>query len=167
LTTPSGFMGATTSAAISCADTPARTGPRSWPREIARFTRSGRLHGPTLGWWLWAPCAAWPVRGQDNYRGPWNATTKNPILVIGTRHDPATAYINAVRSARRLGNAVLLTLNGYGHVSNHDPSACIDQARVAYLVDLTTPPNGSVCQPEKQPFDPGFGKLGLRRSGNL
>jgi hypothetical protein len=71
----------------------------------------------------------------------------------------------AIRAAAR--NAVLLTLNGYGHVSNHDPSACIDQARVAYLVDLTTPPNGSVCQPEKQPFDPGFGKLGLRRSGNL
>jgi pimeloyl-ACP methyl ester carboxylesterase len=116
---------------------------------------------------LWAPCAAWPVRGQDNYRGPWNATTKNPVLVIGTRHDPATVYRNAVRVSQRLGNAVLLTLNGYGHVSFHDPSPCVDQARTAYLVALITPPSGTVCQPTKQPFDPGFGKLKLRLSGDL
>ena len=113
--------------------------------------------GLLLGWWLWAPCASWPVRGQDNYRGPWNATTKNPILLIGNRHDPATPYINAVRSARRLGNAVLLTFNGYGHTSIHDPSACIDRARVAYLVNLITPPKGTVCQADKTPFAPGFG----------
>jgi pimeloyl-ACP methyl ester carboxylesterase len=78
-------------------------------------------------------------------------------LLIGTRYDPATPYINAVRTARRLGNAVLLTLNGYGHVSFHDPSACIDRARVAYLVKLITPPKGTVCQPDKKPFTPGFG----------
>jgi pimeloyl-ACP methyl ester carboxylesterase len=105
-----------------------------------------RLSGALLGWWLWAPCASWPVRGQDNYRGPWNPKTKNPILLIGTRRDPGTPYINGVRSARRLGNAVLLTQDGYGHVSFHDPSACIDRARIAYLVRLITPPPGTVCQ---------------------
>jgi pimeloyl-ACP methyl ester carboxylesterase len=157
LQSPAGFMGATTSAAISCADAPAHMGLRSWPQVIARLTRVDRLYGPLLGWWLWAPCASWPVRGQDNYRGPWNARTKNPILLIGIRHDPATPYINAVRSARRLGNAVLLTLNGYGHVSFHDPSACIDRARVAYLVKLTTPPKGTVCKASKKPFTAGFG----------
>jgi pimeloyl-ACP methyl ester carboxylesterase len=157
LLTPAGLMGATTSAAISCADAPARTRTRNWPRVIGRLKRIDRLSGALLGWWLWAPCASWPVGGQDNYRGPWNARTKNPILLIGVRHDPSTPYINAVRSARRLGNAVLLTLNGYGHVSFHDPSACIDRARVAYLVKLTTPPKGTVCQASKKPFTPGFG----------
>jgi len=158
LLTPAGFGGATTSAAISCADAPAHRGSRSWPRVIGRFTRVDPLYGPLLGWWLWAPCASWPVRGQDAYRGPWNATTKNPILLIGTRHDPATPYINAVRSARRLGNALLLTHDGYGHVSFHDPSACVDRARVAYLVALKTPPEGTVCRSDKKPFDPGFGQ---------
>jgi pimeloyl-ACP methyl ester carboxylesterase len=157
LLTPAGFLAGTTSSAISCADAPAHQGSRSWPRVIGRLNREGRLYGTLLGWLLWAPCASWPVRGQDNYRGPWNAKTKNPILVIGTRHDPATNYINAVRVARRLGNAVLLTLDGYGHVSFHDPSACIDRARVAYLVRLKTPPNGTVCKAEKKPFAPGFG----------
>jgi pimeloyl-ACP methyl ester carboxylesterase len=157
LLTPAAFTGATTSAAISCADAPARQGSRDWPQVIGRLTRGSRLDGALLGWWLWAPCASWPVRGQDNYRGPWNAKTKNPILLIGTRQDPATPYINAVRSARRLGNAVLLTQDGYGHVSFHDPSVCVDRARVAYLVNLVPPPMGTVCQSDKQPFTPGFG----------
>jgi pimeloyl-ACP methyl ester carboxylesterase len=157
LLTPVGFAGATTSAAVSCADTPAQQGSRRWPRVIGRFSRISRLYGPVLGWWLWAPCASWPVRGQDNYRGPWNATTRNRILVIGTRNDPATAYTNAVRVARRLGNAVLLTHAGYGHVSFQDPSACIDRARIAYLVRLNTPPKGTVCNSDREPFDPDFG----------
>ena len=152
LLTPAGFQGATTSSAISCADAPARTRLGSWPQVIDRLTRTDRLYGPVLGWWLWAPCAASLVRGQDNYRGPWNAKTRNPILLIGTRHDPATPYSNAVRVARRLGNAVLLTHEGYGHVSFQDPSACIERARVAYLVRLITPPKGTVCQSDKQPF---------------
>ena len=82
---------------------------------------------------------------------------RNPILLTGTRNDPRTPYINAVRSARRLENAVLLTHDGYGHVSFHDPSACVEQARVAYLVKLVTPPKGTVCTSDKKPFDPGFG----------
>jgi pimeloyl-ACP methyl ester carboxylesterase len=157
LETPAALTGGATSAAISCADAPAHKGPRDWPEVIGRLTRVDRLTGALLGWLLWAPCASWPVRGEDNYRGPWNARTKNPILVIGVRHDPSTPYINAVRSARRLGNAVLLTQNGYGHVSFHDPSACIDRARVAYLVKLITPPKGTICQSNKKPFTPGFG----------
>jgi len=157
LLTPAAFQGATTSAAISCADAPAHERLQNWPRVIDRFTKGDRLYGLLLGWWLWAPCAAWPERGQDNYRGPWNAKTKNSILLIGTRHDPATPYINAVRSARRLRNAVLLTHDGYGHVSFQDPSACVDRARVAYLVKLITPPKGTVCRSDKQPFAPGFG----------
>ena len=67
-------------------------------------------------------------------------------------YDPNTPYANAVRSARLLGNAVLLTLNGYGHLSFQDPSACIDHARVRYLVDLRAPPRGTVCQPDQPPF---------------
>jgi pimeloyl-ACP methyl ester carboxylesterase len=125
---------------------------------IGRLRHVDLLSGPLLGWWLWAPCASWPAAGHDNYRGPWNAKTPNPILLIGVRHDPSTPYINAVRSARRLRNAALLTQDGYGHVSFHDPSACIDRARVAYLVRLMTPPRGTICKSDKKPFTPGFGE---------
>jgi pimeloyl-ACP methyl ester carboxylesterase len=155
--TTAGFAGATTSAAISCADAPAHRGSRSWPEVIRRLNRISRLQGRVQGWWLWAPCASWQVRGEGTYRGPWGASTPNPILLIGTRHDPNTAYANARRSERLLGNAVLLTHEGFGHLSFNDPSACIDKAKVHYLVELITPPKGTVCKPDQQPFDPGFG----------
>jgi pimeloyl-ACP methyl ester carboxylesterase len=150
--TPKGWASVTTSAAISCADASARRPPKAWPRVIGRFNRISRMQGRVQGWWLWAPCAAWPVRGQDAYRGTWNASTPNPILLIGTRHDPNTPYRNAVRAQRLLGNAVLLTHNGYGHLSYQDPSACVELARVEYLVNVKTPPNGTVCKPDKRPF---------------
>lgn len=152
--TPEGWAGVTTSSAISCADAPASKDLTAWPQVIGRLNRISRLQGRVNGWWLWAPCATWPMRGQDAYRGPWNASTATPILLIGTRYDPNTTYQNAVRSQRLLGNAVLLTHDGYGHLSFQDPSACVEQARVNYLVDLTTPPRGTVCKPDQRPFAP-------------
>jgi hypothetical protein len=73
--------------------------------------------------------------------------------VIGTRYDPNTAYRNAVRSQLLLGNAVLLTNQGYGHLSFNNPSACIEQARTSYLVDLQVPVPGTVCMTDQQPFN--------------
>ena len=155
-TAPSGWAGTTTSAAISCADAPAHRELRAWPSVIKRFERAGRLSGRVQGWWRWAPCAAWPVRGEDNYRGPWNASTPNPILLINSTFDPNTGYAKAVHAERYLGNAVLLTQEGYGHLSFQNPSACVDHAMAAYLTELITPPPGTVCQSDQQPFDPGF-----------
>ena len=39
-----------------------------------------------------------------------------------------------------------------------DPSACIDRAVRRYLITMATPPDGTVCQPERRPFDPDFGQ---------
>jgi len=154
--TPAGWAASTTSAAISCADAPAKQRLRAWPKVIGRLERMSRLQGRVQGWWRWAPCAAWPVRGEDNYRGPWGASTPNPILLINQRYDPNTGYANAVRAERYLGNAVLLTHEGYGHLSFQNPSACVDEATLAYLTELITPPRGTVCQSDQQPFDPDF-----------
>jgi pimeloyl-ACP methyl ester carboxylesterase len=155
-----GFQSALVSAtALQCADKPApRVGPSAWPRVIGRLTRVSPVSGPVNGWWLWAPCASWPVRSADRYTGPWNAPTRTPILVVGTRFDPNTPFVNARRVARRLGNAVLLTHDGYGHVSVSDPSACVIRAEVDYLVALITPPRGTVCGSDATPFAPRFGQ---------
>ncbi|MDN5849309.1 MAG: alpha/beta hydrolase [Nitrococcus sp.] len=155
-TSPAGWAGALVSAAISCADAGAQQSSHAWPRVIGRLERISRLQGRILGWWLWAPCASWPVRGQDAYRGPWNAVTANPILLINQTHDPNTGYANAVHAEQYLGNAVLLTHEGYGHLYFQDPSACVERAMVDYLVNLVTPPPGTVCQSDHQPFEPEF-----------
>ena len=125
---------------------------------VDRLSDVSFAYGPVLSWWRWAPCASWPARSADRYTGPWNATTKNPILVIGTRFDPNTPYADARRSAQRLGNAVLLTHDGYSHTSRNDPSACVKRATTAYLTRLRTPPPGTVCESDREPFDPKFGE---------
>jgi pimeloyl-ACP methyl ester carboxylesterase len=137
--------------ALQCADKPApRVGPQAWPSIIGRLTRVS----PYLavhGWWLAVPCAAWPVQNADRYRGPWNRSTPNPVLVVGNRYDPQTSYQGARRVARLLGNARLLTLDGYGHTTDADPSSCIDRAVTAYLI---RPPTArqQTCQADRQPF---------------
>jgi len=143
---------------LVCADSPARQGPRAWRQVLARFTAVSSIYGPVVFWWRWAPCASWPARSAHRYTGPWNAATRNPILVIGTTDDPNTPYANARTAARRLGNAVLLTHQGYSHTSPLDPSACVTRAISAYLVRLITPPRGTVCPSDHQPFDPNFGQ---------
>jgi pimeloyl-ACP methyl ester carboxylesterase len=155
---PVGWDGTTTSAAIQCADAPARLSLGDWPQEVRRLKRVSRLQGVVQAWWEWAPCAAWPVRSVDSYRGPWGARTRTPILLVNQRFDPNTAYVNAVRAERYLGNAVLLTLNGSGHLPFQDPSACVELAQVEYLVNLVVPPKGAECTADRRPFDPEFGQ---------
>jgi hypothetical protein len=143
--------------ALQCADKPRqRLGPRAWPSMIGRLTRVSPFLALT-GWWLVVPCAAWPLVNADRYAGPWNTSTPNPVLVIGTRYDPQTAYAGARRVARLLGNARLLTLDGYGHTTDVDPSVCINHALTAYLIRPATA-RRQTCHADRQPFDPDFGK---------
>jgi pimeloyl-ACP methyl ester carboxylesterase len=142
---------------LICADSPARQGPGAWQDVLDRLTGVSSIYGPVITWWRWAPCASWPAASADRYTGPWNASTRNPILVIGTRFDPNTPYTNASRAARRFGNAVLLTHDGYSHTSPKDPSACVKSATSEYLVDLVTPAEGTICRSDRPPFDPDFG----------
>ncbi|MGZ4288931.1 MAG: alpha/beta hydrolase, partial [Solirubrobacteraceae bacterium] len=144
-------------AAITCTDSPARQGPDAWPQVLARLTRVSQVGGPFIGWGNWAPCASWPARNANRYLGPWNRTTKRPILLIGTTFDPASPYTNAKRVSRLLGNAILLTHEGYGHTSEADASQCVVRATSAYLVQLITPPETTRCLSDRQPFDPQFG----------
>ena len=145
--------------ALQCADkSRSRVGSGAWPAVIPRFRAENFALGQTLGWWLWAPCSTWPVTSPNRYAGPWNAVTPTPVLVVGTRVDPRTPYPAAPAVARLLGNAVLLTHDGYGHTSPVDPSTCVVGAMGAYLTDLVTPPSGTVCPSDRQPFDPDFGE---------
>jgi pimeloyl-ACP methyl ester carboxylesterase len=158
--TPAGLTKATTSAAIQCADGPASEPVSAWPRFIGHLTRLSTLWGPVLGWWNWAPCAAnWPAHATERYTGPWNAKTKTAILLINNLYDPASGYAGAVRAQRLLGNAVLLTVNSYGHPSYALPSACVDKWRVRYLVHLVTPQPGTVCG-TRLPFRDPAGSAG-------
>jgi pimeloyl-ACP methyl ester carboxylesterase len=141
---------------IWCADAPAEQRLGAWPDVIGRLTEASVTRGPVLGWYAWAPCAAWPTTSADPYKGPWDAETKNPVLVMGIRFDPNTAFANARASSRLLGNAVLLKQQGYGHGTYTDPSVCAAKALGEYLAELDPPEPGTVCPSDRQPFDPEF-----------
>jgi pimeloyl-ACP methyl ester carboxylesterase len=72
-------------------------------------------------------------------------TAADPILVMGTTHDPATPYKQAVALTHQLGDARLVTLDGDGHTAFLRGDTCIDAAGDAYLTDLRLPAKGLTC----------------------
>ncbi|HEU4347693.1 MAG TPA: alpha/beta hydrolase [Actinoplanes sp.] len=122
--------------------------------------------------WTWASsiCAVWPGVGEDRYTGPWNASTANPVLVVGNYFDPATRYQGAQTVAALLPNSRLLSYAGWGHTATGGLSACVDGAVMGYLLAGTLPPEGTVCPATIDPFpaeptDPAAIGARLRTTG--
>lgn len=101
--------------------------------------------------WVGHTCEFIPIRDADAFLGPWPNKVKSPVLVFGTRYDPATPY-QATRPYTELyPDGRMVTLNGWGHTTLGQ-SACADAAITAYLVKVDAPADGSVCQPDRKPF---------------
>jgi pimeloyl-ACP methyl ester carboxylesterase len=89
-------------------------------------------------------CAIWPVQ-PTTPAAPVHAPGTPPILVVGTRHDPATPLRWAKGLARQLDRGVLMTARGSRHTAFAAGNSCIDAHVVEYLVDLVPPRNGTAC----------------------
>jgi hypothetical protein len=108
------------------------------------------------------PCEFWALQDPDAFHGPWQQRTRAPVLVIGTRFDPATPYRQARPYADLFPSGRLLTLDGWGHTAI-GKSACVDAAIAAYLVEGHPPRDGAVCAPDTVPFSPQAGALSAPR----
>jgi pimeloyl-ACP methyl ester carboxylesterase len=139
--------------AIACGDTP---NPRDSRQYSALEPIVLRRAGPIGAGVLWGDevCASWPAHAADEYRGPWNRPTANPVLVVGNTADPSTPYVNAVKMAAQLGRARLLTVRGYGHTALLNPSACAARYITTYLTRDQLPPPHMVCRQDHLPFEP-------------
>jgi pimeloyl-ACP methyl ester carboxylesterase len=92
------------------------------------------------------PYGLFPIHSSGAFRGPFVASAgAPPILVVGTRFDPATPYAGAISLVEQLGNARLLTMQGDGHGAYGGNSACIDASVDAYLLEGTLPELGAEC----------------------
>lgn len=89
-------------------------------------------------------CADWPVPAAPLQ--PTAAPGTPPILVVSTTGDPATPYEGGVEVAKRLTKGVLVTNDGDGHTVVADGKPCVDRIVTEYLVDGTTPANGTTCR---------------------
>ena len=93
-------------------------------------------------------CAELPYHPKAN-PGPYRAKGSAPIVVIGTKHDPATPYSWAQNMRKTLDNSVLLTREGDGHAAYGGGSSCIDTSVDKYLLTGEVPKDGLVCPVEK------------------
>ena len=147
------YLGFEWTPAVECTDSDNPSNPWEWPRFARRADREAPYFGSP---WLYYSlvCATWPAVDPDRYTGPWDRVTANPVLLIGNRlGDPATPYEDAVSTTRMMGNARLLTLDGYGHTAFRE-SRCIVVVVEQYLIEQEVPPEGTVCLPDRAPFDP-------------
>ena len=94
-------------------------------------------------------CAELPYHPKAN-PGPYRAKGSAPIVVIGTKHDPATPYSWAQNMRKTLDNSVLLTREGDGHAAYGGGSSCIDTSVDKYLLTGEVPKDGLVCPAEQK-----------------
>lgn len=126
-----------------CADSANPTDPQAWPRNAERADQLIRGFG-ARDTYLSIPCATWPARDPDAYRGPWNRPTKPILLLSNKKGDPETPYEGARRAENLLGNARLLSLDTFGHGSL-GKSSCVDAAVDGYFLNGQLPPKNAVC----------------------
>jgi pimeloyl-ACP methyl ester carboxylesterase len=131
------------------ADFPGR--PSSYPRKVEALNQQYPHFGLFRGW-LGIQCEFVLVDDEDAYAGPWEQTTQQPVLVIGTRFDPATHYGFTAPYASLWPDARMLTVDGWGHTTI-GRSTCADAAIAQYLVTLEAD-DGAVCEQDLVPFAP-------------
>jgi pimeloyl-ACP methyl ester carboxylesterase len=99
--------------------------------------------GPYLGYGE-AACQGWPVDPPAE-QAPIDAEGSDPLLVIGTTHDPATPYEWSRALVDQLDSAALLTYDSYGHTAYTSGNRCVQDAVEAYLLDGVLPAEGTTC----------------------
>ena len=137
---------------VLCSDTDNPDDHRYWSIAGAeadeQFGYFGRM-------WTWFSsfCAVWGGFDTDRYVGPFDRPTANPVLLVGTRFDPASPYANALTVNELLPGSVLLTVEGWGHTSSDVPSRCTVETVSRYLLHGITPPPGTHCPADHNPFE--------------
>ena len=134
--------------AINCADYPASS-PSVTKRYQEKLKKEAPLFGAGSDGEGTDLCSLLPYHPKSN-PGPYTAKGSAPIVVIGTRHDPATPYHWAQALHKSLSNSVLLTWEGDGHLAYSRAGSCIESPVDKYLLTGEVPKDGLVCPVEQK-----------------
>lgn len=129
--------------AVTCLDRPYDGTVDDVRGLIDEWQGAAPTFGESLAWGL-LTCKDWPASTPDRITNV-TAPGAPPILVVSTKHDPATPYDWGVQVAQTLENATLLTYDAYGHTAYMEGSECIDRNVDAFLLRGTMPTEGTVC----------------------
>jgi len=128
--------------AINCLDHPVPSNITDYDALASAYTQASPTFGAAFQY-DWFNCSIWPVK-PTRRPGPLDAPGAPAILLVGGTNDPATPYAWAQAVHQQIAGSVLLTRQGNGHTS-YGASACVDAAENAYLISLTIPAEGTVC----------------------
>ncbi|GAA1597152.1 alpha/beta hydrolase [Kribbella hippodromi] len=126
--------------------------PLAYPAYAAAADRRAPHFGSYRAW-VGLQCEFFGIKDADAFLGPWQNQVKQPVLVFGTRHDPATPYEATRPYADLWPDARMVTVEGFGHTTLLK-SACADRITTEYLTDLKAPADGSTCNQDRKAFDP-------------
>ncbi|MGW3958349.1 alpha/beta hydrolase [Amycolatopsis sp. NPDC005003] len=115
--------------------------------ELETYRRAAAVFAPdvkisALGWTAVTSCIGWPNRTSNPQRPP--QTHGAPLLLLSSRHDPATPYAWSQAVARQTGST-LLTYDGWGHGAYFKNSPCVTKATDDYLISGKLPARGTHC----------------------
>ena len=140
-------------AAVICNDNPDTGGTASdWDAQAAAEKKSYPFFGGTSSA-MDAYCRGWGHRGKTPPQET-RAKGSDPILVVGIKGDIQTLYSWAQSLAGQLDNGHLLTVEGYGHGA-FNKNTCATTAITGFLVNGTTPAEGTTCAAEPPPAAEG------------
>ncbi len=129
--------------AISCAD-----GPNLTLAAAEALQRRARIEAPYFGAanvGLGYECSFWPYPATRSGPVSFAAPTAPPIVVVGTRGDPATPPAWARGLAEQLQVGRLVTVDDTTHTASLNQDPCLDAILERYLVALQAPETGTTC----------------------
>ncbi|OXM67712.1 alpha/beta hydrolase [Amycolatopsis vastitatis] len=116
--------------------------------ELETYRRAAAAFAPdvkvsSLGWAAITGCIGWPGQA-DNPQHPLRPHGAPPLLMLSSKHDPATPY-SWSRAAARQSGSTLLTYDGWGHGAYFKKSQCVVTATDDYLITGKLPAEGTHC----------------------
>lgn len=111
--------------AVSCLDRPDRADANTTAEYANDWSSTAPTFGPELAWGN-LPCSTWPAPATFEPHAI-TSPTQDPVLLVGTRYDPATPFVWAQAVAGQLPNNRLLTYEDDGHTGYGD-NPCVNKA---------------------------------------
>ncbi|KAE8213774.1 hypothetical protein CF327_g2752 [Tilletia walkeri] len=142
--------------AVVCSDS--YDSPRhnlTWWNELqAEMVKQSPLGG-SVNWGYVISCRSFKTKVAEVYRGEFNHTLKNPLLLIGETHDPATPLRGARHIHEILGknNSRLIEHHGYGHSSRDRSEGCTERIKRDLFLFGKLPEKGvTECFADGKPY---------------
>lgn len=130
---------------VVCEDLATSRDPESTAAKARAWSRLAPLNGASRAWST-APCTFWPTR-QAALPARLSARGSGPILVVGTRYDPATPVKWSRNLAGMLSNAGYVEWKGDGHLGydGERGGPCVARAVEALLLQGRLPAKRVSC----------------------